>query len=106
QWFTRRRGIAVAIVSSGNYIGGAIWPPLLQHLVTEEGWRATHIGIGAVCPLLMLLFLPMLRRRAPSEGGAVADASIAAAQPGPGLSANALQAGLCAACVARSVADA
>ena len=92
QWFTRHRGIAVAIVSSGNYIGGAIWPPLLQHLVTAEGWRATHIGIGALCPLLMLLFLPMLRRRAPSDGGAVADALIAAAQRGPELSANALQA--------------
>jgi MFS family permease len=104
QWFTRRRGIAVAIVSSGNYIGGAIWPPLLQHLVTAEGWRATHIGIGAVCPLLMLLFLPMLRRRAPSGSGAVADASIVATQRGPGLSANALQAVLCIAGVACCVA--
>ena len=100
QWFTRHRGIAVAIVSSGNYIGGAIWPPLLQHLVTAEGWRATHIGIGALCPLLMLLVLPMLRRRAPSDGGAVADALIAAAQRGPDLSANALQAVLCVAGVA------
>ncbi len=104
QWFTRHRGIAVATVSSGNYIGGAIWPPLLQHLVTAEGWRATHIGIGALCPLLMLLFLPMLRRRAPSDGGAVADALIAAAQRGPDLSANALQAVLCVAGVACCVA--
>jgi len=104
QWFTRHRGIAVAIVSSGNYIGGAIWPPLLQHLVTAEGWRATHVGIGALCPLLMLLFLPMLRRRAPSDGGAVADALIAAAQRGPDLSANALQAVLCVAGVACCVA--
>src|SRR5262245_8400785 len=67
QWFTCRRRSAVALVSSGNYVGGAIWPHLLQHLVTAEGWRATHIGIGAVCPLLMLLFLPMLRRRARSR---------------------------------------
>ena len=104
QWFTRHRGIAVAIVSSGNYIGGAIWPPLLQHLVTAEGWRAAHIGIGASCPLLMLLFLPMLRRRAPSDGGAVADVLIAAAQRGPELSANALQAVLCVAGVACCVA--
>ena len=104
QWFTRHRGIAVAIVSSGNYIGGAIWPPLLQHLVTAEGWRATNIGIGALCPLLMLLVLPMLRRRAPSDGGAVADALIAAAQRGPDLSANALQAVLCVAGVACCVA--
>src|SRR5262249_942132 len=37
QWFTRRRGIAVAIVSSGNYFGGTIWPPVVQHFVATEG---------------------------------------------------------------------
>ena len=29
-WFTRRRGIAVAICASGNYLAGAIWPPVVQ----------------------------------------------------------------------------
>src|SRR5882724_3888320 len=48
QWFTRRRGIAVAISASGNYVGGAIWPPVLQHLVSSAGWRPTHIGAGLV----------------------------------------------------------
>jgi MFS family permease len=104
QWFTRRRGIAVAIVSSGAYIGGAIWPPLLHHFVTVEGWRTTHIGVGALCPLVMLLFLPMLRRRAPTDRRVAADAFIAVGQHGPGLSANALQAALCVAGVACCVA--
>ena len=36
QWFTRRRGIAVAIVSSGNYLAGAIWPPVVQHFVARR----------------------------------------------------------------------
>ncbi len=27
HWFTRRRGIAVAIVACGNYLAGTIWPP-------------------------------------------------------------------------------
>jgi MFS family permease len=104
QWFTRRRGIAVAIVSSGNYIGGVIWPPLLQHFVSAEGWRATHIAVGAVCALAMLPFVPMMRRRAPREGGAAADAFKAAAQTAAGLSPNALQAMLCVAGVACCVA--
>jgi MFS family permease len=103
QWFTRRRGIAVAIVSSGNYIGGVIWPPLLQHFVSAEGWRMTHIAVGIVCALLMLPFVPMLRRRAPREGAA-AEASHAAAQSAAGLSPNALQAMLCVAGVACCVA--
>src|SRR5260221_2376469 len=69
QWFTRRRGIAVAIVSSGNYFCGTIWPPVVQHFVATEGWRATHIGIGAFCPLTILPFLLALRRRPPIVGG-------------------------------------
>ena len=30
-WFFRRRGIAVAICASGNYLAGAVWPPVVQH---------------------------------------------------------------------------
>src|SRR5260370_2117165 len=81
QWFTRRRGIAVAIVSSGNYFGGTIWPPVVQHFVATEGWRATHIGIGAFCALTMLPFLLALRRRPPLGGGDGAAALLPAPPP-------------------------
>ena len=57
QWFTRRRGIAIAIVSCGQYVAGTIWPPVLQHLVATQGWRATHIGLGVFCALTMLPLL-------------------------------------------------
>ena len=36
-WFARRRGIAVAIVMSGNYLAGALWPPLMQHFIDVAG---------------------------------------------------------------------
>ena len=48
-WFVRRRGIAVAICASGNYLAGAIWPPIVQHFVETVGWRQTYIGIGIFC---------------------------------------------------------
>src|SRR5215831_9113159 len=51
QWFTRRRGIAVAVGSSGNYVAGTIWPPVIEHFIRADGWRATHIGIGVFCAL-------------------------------------------------------
>jgi MFS family permease len=104
QWFTRRRGIAVAIASSGNYVAGAVWPPVLHHFAATEGWRATHIGVGAFCALAMLPLLLLLRRRAPTHGDAATEDSIAAARRGPGLSANALQVMLCIAGVACCVA--
>ena len=48
-WFTRRRGIAVAICASGNYLAGAVWPPILQHFFDTIGWRATFTGVGMFC---------------------------------------------------------
>lgn len=66
QWFTRRRGIAVAICMSGNYVAGAVWPPIMQHYIDTVGWRQTYIGIGLFCLLSMLPLALMYRRRPPS----------------------------------------
>jgi MFS family permease len=65
QWFTRRRGIAVAIATSGNYLAGTIWPPVLQYFISTEGWRVTHIGLGIFCAVTILPLLFAFRRRAP-----------------------------------------
>jgi MFS family permease len=49
KWFDRRRGIALAICMSGNYVAGAFWPPVVQHFVEAAGWCATYVGIGVFC---------------------------------------------------------
>ena len=63
-WFTRRRGIAVAICASGNYLAGAVWPPIVQHLVETQGWRAAYGVLAVVCavglPLLALALRPRI----------------------------------------------
>jgi len=77
-WFNRRRGIAVAICASGNYLGGALWPPVVQHFFDSAGWRQTYIGVGVFCIAAMLPLTLMLRRRppglAPAAPGAVSGA--------------------------------
>jgi MFS family permease len=107
QWFTLRRGIAVAIASSGNYLAGVVWPPALHHAMAAEGWRATHIGVGVFCVLTMLPLLLAMRRRAPMQGFDQTDAFAAGTQRDLGLSPNALQAVLFVAglscCVAMSM---
>ncbi len=65
HWFGRRRGIAVALVASGNYVAGTIWPGIVQHFVATEGWRATHVGIGLFCLLAMPPLALVLRRKRP-----------------------------------------
>ena len=66
QWFTRRRGIALAICMSGNYLAGAVWPPIVQHFVGSVGWRQTYMGIGVFCLVAMLPLALVLRRRPPA----------------------------------------
>jgi MFS family permease len=67
HWFQRRRGIAVAVCASGSYFAGTIWPPVVQHLIASQGWRATHIGIGLFCIAAMLPLVLGLRGRAPAR---------------------------------------
>jgi MFS family permease len=62
-WFAKRRGVAVAICASGNYLSGTIWPPVMQHFVETLGWRQAYMGVGLFCAVCMLLLAPLLRRR-------------------------------------------
>ena len=107
-WFVRRRGIAVAICASGNYLAGAVWPPIVQHFVETAGWRPTYIGLGVFSAVTMAALAPLLRARPPSlaasaAGSADANAVVPSTRPF-GLSLNAAQTLLCIAGVACCVA--
>ncbi len=64
-WFVKRRGIAVAVCASGNYLAGAVWPPIVQGFVESAGWRQTYIGLGLFCGGVMFVLALLLRRRPP-----------------------------------------
>ena len=66
HWFDRYRGLAVADAASGNYIGGTIWPPLVNFGIETMGWRTTHIAIGIFTAVAMTLALIGLRH---ADGG-------------------------------------
>jgi len=104
HWFTKRRGIAVAIAASGNYLGGTIWPPLVQHFTTADGWRATYIAIGIFCVLTMLPLSLAMRARVAAHHAEAASAEAARRQADLPLSPLALQVLLCIAGVACCVA--
>jgi MFS family permease len=80
HWFVRRRGIAVAIASCGNYLAGTLWPPLVQYFVASQGWRATQVAIGALCVATMLPLILALLRPTPRQASVEPDA----ANGGPG----------------------
>jgi len=67
HWFLRRRGIAVALVASGNYLSGAIWPLLLTGVLADHGWRGVYIALAITTIVLMLPLCLMLRRPVPQS---------------------------------------
>jgi MFS family permease len=107
HWFTRRLGIAVAICASGNYVGGALWPPIVQRLIEASGWRVNQIVIGVICIATMLPLVLVLRRRLAAQQTAAAAAASSGAGASLGLHPYALFALLCLAgvscCVAMSM---
>ncbi|MDR6885614.1 MULTISPECIES: MFS transporter [Variovorax] len=78
-WFVKRRGIAVAVCASGNYVAGAIWPPIAQHFIETVGWRQTYIGMGIFCGLAMAALALFFRARPPALATAPAGAESGAA---------------------------
>ncbi|MDI1238910.1 MAG: MFS transporter [Polaromonas sp.] len=105
-WFVRRRGIAVAVCASGNYIGGAIWPPVVQHFVATEGWRHTYLALGLFSFVTMTALALLMRRRPPVAVAAATRQNLSATPSGLpfGLSPGKAQTLLCVAGVACCVA--
>ena len=108
-WWNKRRGIAVAICASGNYLAGAVWPPLAQQGIELWGWRQTYIALGLVCGLGMALLSLLMRKRPPASPGSPVGPSqspTSSSVPGRpfGLKISHAQAILCVAGVACCVA--
>lgn len=90
QWFLKRRGLAVAIAASGNYISGAIWPMLLAGVLAEDGWRSAYVVVALACVVVMLPLTWTLRKGLPEGAMATSDAAAALRASKTGLSARAL----------------
>lgn len=67
HWFLKRRGIAVALVASGNYLSGAIWPTALAGILAESGWRSVYLTLAMITLVALIPLSLLLRRRLPTE---------------------------------------
>ncbi|HUN42285.1 MAG TPA: MFS transporter [Acetobacteraceae bacterium] len=54
RWFDRRRGTALALISSGQYIAGIVWPSIFERGIQRFGWQATMAGFAVVTVVLIL----------------------------------------------------
>jgi predicted MFS family arabinose efflux permease len=102
HWFARRRGIAVAVASCGNYLAGTLWPPLVQYAIASEGWRTTQAAIGVLCVVTMLPLILVMRR--PTPRSPASELAAPGARDSLGVSPNTLMVLLCIAGVGCCVA--
>jgi len=66
MWFDRRRGTALALVSSGQHIAGALWPPVFERAIATVGWQRTMLFYGLFAAALVVpLALAIIRRPPP-----------------------------------------
>ncbi len=75
RWFDRRRGTAVALIASGQYIAGVAWPALFASVIAGHGWRAAYLGFAAIVlactvPLALLFLRPAPAMPTGGGGGA------------------------------------
>lgn len=90
MWFEKRRGFAISLCAAGNYVAGTVWPPILERLISDHGWRDTHLFVGLFCLVTLLPLMLALRRPAPEQKAASAAATAGFARP-LGLHPNTLQ---------------
>ena len=65
HWFDRRKGAAVGIIASGQYLSGAIWPTILESGVQDFGWQQTYWFVGFIV-LVLALPLSLVLRKVPA----------------------------------------
>ncbi|MEM8577540.1 MAG: MFS transporter [Pseudomonadota bacterium] len=92
HWFLRRRGIAVALVASGNYLSGALWSYALVDMLAEAGWRAVYGFLAMLTLVVVVPFALLLRAQVPEAAKDAAQADVDARAGSVGLSPRALAA--------------
>ncbi|MFA3917649.1 MFS transporter [Ruegeria hyattellae] len=91
HWFQRRRGIAVALVASSNYLSGAIWPTLLAGMLRDSGWQQVYLALAMVTLITVIPLSLLLRRQMPEEDLRSAAAQVQVNARSAGMSPRMLQ---------------
>ncbi len=88
RWFERRRGSAVALISSGQSVAGALWPTLITFSVDGIGWRHTMMFYGVFLTLAVVTLALLFLRAPPVAAAASATTTKASERNGTVLGLN------------------
>jgi MFS family permease len=65
RWFDKRRGAAIALIASGQYAAGAIWPPIFERTIAAYGWQQTMLGFGLLIAVVVVPLAGIFLKRPP-----------------------------------------
>ncbi|UYN95775.1 MAG: MFS transporter [Enhydrobacter sp.] len=91
HWFDKRRGLAMAICASGNYLAGTLWPKVIDVIMREHDWRTAYLAVAVICLVGMVPCCVVLRPRAPVHAGGGGPPPAPYSARSLGLSPNGLQ---------------
>jgi MFS family permease len=77
-WFDRRRGSALALISSGLYLAGTIWPPIFERAIAHFGWRTTMVAYGVFAAAVIVPLAAIFLKPAPEMPTATGAAGVPA----------------------------
>ncbi len=61
RWFTKRRGIALGITTSGFALGGMLWPPIAQTLISSYNWGLGYLILGSIILVFIVIFAQFMK---------------------------------------------
>ncbi len=74
RWFDRRRGSALALLSSGLYLAGTVWPPVFERAIAHVGWQTTMMVYGAFVAAVVVPLAIIFLKNAPETPTATGSA--------------------------------
>ena len=94
RWFDRRRGAAIALISSGQYIAGVVWPSVFEQGIARFGWQDTMLAYAVVVLAVIPPFMFLLKQP-PAPVAAGGPSARAQGRAVLGMQPNAAQALIC-----------
>ncbi len=73
NWFKKRRGAAIGLMSAGVGAGGFVVAPVVARIITDLGWRTAYFSMAVMVWVVAIPLALLVVRTRPSEMGLYPD---------------------------------
>ncbi|MDR2215201.1 MAG: MFS transporter [Nevskiaceae bacterium] len=82
-WFDKRKGLALALGTSGAGVAAIVLPPAVSYVISTAGWREAYLALGGINLVLVLPLIYFVIRNSPADVNSFPDgiANTGAAAP-------------------------